>query len=154
MDDSTVIIGRRQRERHVFWDAETRKALDAWLAARRDDYLPLFIRLDSNRGAPGRHGERWRLSAQSVRKVLTEYGRQIGIDARPQAFRHVMASTMLENDAPISLVQELLGDSSATVTRQAYVAYDQESLRRDSTDRLTSRCAAPCCHSSRCCIAI
>lgn len=59
-DDSTVIVGRGQRERHVFWDAETHKALDAWLAARRDDYLPLFIRLDNNRGAPGRHGERWR----------------------------------------------------------------------------------------------
>lgn len=67
--------------------------------------------------------------AQSVWKVLTEYGRLLSIDARPQAFRHVMASTMLENDAPISLVQELLGHSSATVTRKAYVAYDQESLR-------------------------
>lgn len=38
--DSTVIVGRGRKERPVFWDAETRKALEAWLAARRDDYLP------------------------------------------------------------------------------------------------------------------
>ena len=103
-DDSTVILGRGQRERHVFWDAETREALDAWLVARRDDYSPLFIRLDNNRGTPGWHGERWRLSAQSVWKVLLNTD---GCSASMpnQAFRHVMASTMLENDAPISLVQ-------------------------------------------------
>ena len=111
-DDSTVIVGRG----HVFWAAETRERLDAWLVERRDDYLRLFIRLDNNRSAPGRHGERWPLSAQSVWRVLTEYGRLLGIDARPQGFRHVMACTMLENDAPIPLVQELLGHTSATVT--------------------------------------
>jgi integrase/recombinase XerC len=137
-DDSTVIEGRGRKERPVFWDAETRKALDAWLAPRRDDYLPLFIRLDNHRGAPGRHGERWRLSAQNVWNVVTQYGRPLGIDARPQAFRHAMASAMLENDAPMSLVQELLGHSSSTVTRQAYAPYDHHSLRQDF-DRLQGR---------------
>jgi site-specific recombinase XerD len=129
-DDSALIVGRGGKERLVFWDAETRKALDAWLAARRDDYLPLFIRLDNHRGAPGRRGERWRLSAQNVWKLLTQYGRPLGIDAKPQAFRHAMASAMLENDAPIPLVQRLLGYSSATVTRLASAAYDAESLRQ------------------------
>jgi site-specific recombinase XerD len=129
-DDSALIVGRGGKERLVFWDAETRKALDAWLAARRDDYLPLFIRLDNHRGAPGRRGEGWRLSAQNVWKLLTQYGRPLGIDARPQAFRNAMASAMLENDAPIPLVQKLLGYSSATVTRLASAAYDAESLRQ------------------------
>jgi hypothetical protein len=41
-----------------------------------------------------------------------------------------MASAMLENDAPLSLIQELLGHSSPTVTRQVYAAYEQKSLRK------------------------
>ena len=46
------------------------------------------------------------------------------------AFRHVMTSVMRENDAPISLIQELLGHSSPTVTRQVYAAYEQRTLRK------------------------
>jgi site-specific recombinase XerD len=77
------------------------------------------------------------LSAQIVWKVFTQYGRPLGIDARPQAFRHAMASAMLENDAPASLVQQLLGNSSATVT-PAGAAYEQQSLR-EGFDRYRSR---------------
>lgn len=36
---------------------------------------------------------------------------------------------MLENDAPLSLIQELLGHSSRTVTRQVYAAYEQRTVR-------------------------
>jgi integrase len=41
-----------------------------------------------------------------------------------------MASAMLENEAPILLIQELLGHSSPTVTRQVYAAYEQRTLRK------------------------
>jgi integrase len=40
-----------------------------------------------------------------------------------------MASAMLENEAPILLIQELLGHSSPTVTRQVYAAYEQRATQ-------------------------
>jgi integrase len=60
--------------------------------------------------------------------------------ATPHAFRHAMASAMIENDAPISLIQELLGHPSPTVTRQLYAAYEQRTVRKafDKYNPLTS----------------
>jgi site-specific recombinase XerD len=52
------------------------------------------------------------------------------INAAPHAFRHALASAMLENDAPLSLIQDLLGHSWRTVTRQVYAAYERESRPR------------------------
>jgi len=127
--ESAVIVGKGSKERRVFWDTETRKAVHSWLAARSDDYLPLFIRLDNRRGQPGPSGERWRLSPQSVWYIVKRYAAACGIQATPHAFRHAMASAMLESDAPLSLIQELLGHSSPTVTRQAYAAYEQRTVR-------------------------
>jgi integrase len=40
-----------------------------------------------------------------------------------------MASAVLESDALLSLIQELLGHSSPTVTRQVYAAYKQKAVR-------------------------
>jgi site-specific recombinase XerD len=128
--ESAVIVGKGAKERRVFWDTETRKAVHAWLAARSDDHLPLFIRLDNRRGQPGPDGERWRMTPQSVWDIVKRYAGLFGIHATPHAFRHAMASAMLENEAPISLIQELLGHSSPTVTRQVYAAYEQRTLRK------------------------
>lgn len=113
----------------MFWDTETRKAVHAYIAARSDDYLALFIRLDNCRGQPGPDGEHWRMTPQSVWDIVKRYAAAFGIHATPHAFRHAMASAMLENDAPISLTQELLGRSSPTVTRQVYAAYEQRTVR-------------------------
>jgi integrase/recombinase XerD len=127
---SAVIIGKGSKERTVFWDAETQQALRAYIEARTDAYLPLFLRFDNHRGVPGPNGEGWRLSPQSVRLFINKLSKLTGIPATPHSFRHAMASAMLNNDAPITLIQDLLGHSSPTVTRQVYAQYEQRTLRK------------------------
>jgi site-specific recombinase XerD len=127
---SALIIGKGSKERTVFWDAETQHALRAYLEARTDAYQPLFLRLDNHRGPPGPTGEGWRLSPQSVWLIINKLSKLTGIPATPHSFRHAMASAMLNNDAPITLIQDLLGHSSPTVTRQVYAIYEQRTLRK------------------------
>ena len=40
-----------------------------------------------------------------------------GIPATPHSFRHAMASAMLNNDAPITLIQDLLGHANVSTTQ-------------------------------------
>jgi len=126
---SAVIIGKGSRERTVFWDKETQVALQAYLQARTDTYPPVFIRLDANRGAPGLDGEGWRIGRQVCGLIVGRYSKLTGIPATPHSFRHAMASAMLNNGAPISLIQDLLGHASPTVTKNIYAMFEQRTLR-------------------------
>src|SRR6266849_2799672 len=74
-----VIVGKGNKERRVFWDAETRDAIQAYLDARTDTYPSVFIRLDNHRGAPGKDGENWRLSTQSAWGIVKRYSEATGI---------------------------------------------------------------------------
>jgi site-specific recombinase XerD len=128
--DTAVIVGKGSKERRVFWDNDTRKAVHAWMAARSDDLVPLFIRLDNRRGIPGPYGEHWRMTPQSVWDIVKKYAEPFGIHATPHAFRHAMASAMLNNGAPLSLIQDLLGHANITTTKTVYAAYEQRTLRK------------------------
>jgi site-specific recombinase XerC len=41
-----------------------------------------------------------------------------------------MASTMLNNGAPISLIQDLLGHANISTTKSVYAAYERQTLRK------------------------
>jgi len=127
---SAVIIGKGSKERTVFWDTETQHALKRYLNARIDQCPAVFIRLDNQRGAPGSDGERWRLSPQSAWLIVKRYSQAAGIPATPHAFRHAMASAMLNNGAPLSLIQDLLGHANVSTTKTVYAAYEQRTLRK------------------------
>ena len=88
----------------------------------------MFIRLDNHRGAPGPDGEPWRLSPQSCWGIVTRYSKLTGIPATPHKFRHAMASAMLNNDAPLELIQDLLGHANVNTTKKVYAAYEQRTL--------------------------
>jgi site-specific recombinase XerD len=115
-------LGKGSKERTIFWDSETQSALRAYLEARTDPYPPVFIRLDNHRGQPGPLGESWRLSPQSCWGIVTRYSQLTGIPATPHMFRHAMASAMLNNGAPLSLIQDLLGHANVNTTKKVYAA--------------------------------
>ena len=65
---------------------------------------------------------------QSCWGIVTRYSKLTGIPATPHSFRHAMASTMLNNDAPLELIQDLLGHANVNTTKKGYAAYEQRTL--------------------------
>ncbi len=70
------------------------------------------------------------LTRDRVLRLLREYAKKAGVDPAPSPhkFRHAFATHLLEGDADIRSVQELLGHASI-VTTQIYTHVDQERLR-------------------------
>jgi site-specific recombinase XerD len=89
-------------------------------APRRRDAHALF--LNSTQGT--------RLSARSVRRVVTKYALKVGLDPQthPHSLRHSFATHMLTNGADLRAVQELLGHENLSTT-QVYTHLSQEHLR-------------------------
>jgi site-specific recombinase XerD len=124
-----VIRGKGDKERVVFLSAEALAAVRAYLRARADAYVPLFLRHDRARGAPGPGGQRWRLSAQSVWGIVRHYAARAGVRATPHAFRHTKATVLLNRGAKLSEVQDLLGHASPETTKRIYAHYERAHLR-------------------------
>jgi integrase/recombinase XerC len=120
------VLGKGGKERVVPLPEQARRALDAWLAARRAPGLlsqPLFTAL-----RPGRDGPR-RLTDRSVRRVLGARARRAGIEDRvhPHRLRHSYATHLLDMGADLREIQELLGHASLSTTEK-YTAVSAERL--------------------------
>lgn len=124
-----LITGKGSKERTVFFDDASLVAIRAYLQARGDTYRPLFLRHDDGRGAPGPRGERWRLSPQSVWKVVKHYGALAGVDVTTHHLRHLKARVMLNAGMQLGELQDVLGHSSPETTKRIYAPYTTQHLR-------------------------
>jgi site-specific recombinase XerD len=132
-----LITGKGEKERVVFFDEEALAAIRAYLKERADVYSPLFLRHDDGRGKPGIHGERWRLSPQSVWLVVKKYGKLAGVEVTTHHLRHLKARVMLNNGAQLSEVQDILGHASPETTKKIYAPYTKQHLR-EAFDRFSA----------------
>ena len=107
-------------------DADLRQA---GLAPEPD--APLFV---------NKHGTR--LSTRSVRRKVTKYLMQIGLDPQisPHTLRHSFATHLLDNGADLRSVQELLGHQSLSTT-QVYTHLTTQRMR-DAYDKAHPRAAS------------
>jgi site-specific recombinase XerD len=124
-----LITGKGSKERIVFFDDASLLAIRAYLQARGDTYRPLFLRHDDGRGQPGPRGERWRLSPQSVWKVVKHYGALAGVDVTTHHLRHLKARVMLNAGMQLGELQDVLGHSSPETTKRIYAPYTTQHLR-------------------------
>ncbi|MHB1416647.1 MAG: tyrosine-type recombinase/integrase [Chloroflexota bacterium] len=131
-----LITGKGDKERVVFFDDESLVNIRAYLEARRDIYLPVFLRHDDGRGKPGPRGEHWRLSPQSVWAVVKKYGKLTGVDVTTHHLRHLKARVMLNRGAQLSEVQDILGHASPETTKKIYAPYTTQHLR-EAFDRFS-----------------
>lgn len=124
-----LITGKGEKERVVFFDEDTLGAIRAYLAARDDRYLPLFIRHNKGRGRPTPMGANLRISTKTVWEVVKRYAAATGVNASPHAFRHDKASVLLNQGAKLSEVQDILGHASPETTKKIYAHYETAHLR-------------------------
>jgi site-specific recombinase XerD len=122
-DGTAIIVGKGGKERAVFYDEPTLFAISCYCAARHDTHRPIF--LAHHHGAkPGQ-----RISPQTVWAVVKKYSDLAGVPATPHKFRHLKAITLLNRGADLSIVQDILGHSSPSVTKMVYARYETRTLR-------------------------
>ncbi len=124
------VRGKGGRERLALLGRPALRALRAYVYQGR----PLLV----GQGRPQAHPDaealflnRWgrRLSDRSVRTLVSEYARQVGLeDVTPHTLRHTFATHLLEGGADLRIVQELLGHARLTTT-QRYTHVTQTHLR-------------------------
>lgn len=112
------IIGKGGRARVVFLSDSAIFWLSKYIEARLDAFKPLFIRYAKDKN-PDDNGEKMRLTARSVERILEKYIKlsRIPIKATPHTLRHSFATDLLSNGADIRSVQEMLGHKNISTTQ-------------------------------------
>lgn len=115
-----MVRGKGRKNRIVFLSERAVEAIDAYVAARDDNFEPLFLNYrKGKKSADITLGERRRLSTVMVEYLVRNYSRRAGIIKKvtPHVLRHSFATELLINGADIRSVQEMLGHASITTTQ-------------------------------------
>ena len=127
-----MVKGKGNRQRIIPFGTQAVKSLRTYFVEREDllrkrlqqgkkfDRDSLFL---NSRGT--------RLTARSVERMISDYGRKAGLDkpVTPHVLRHSFATHLLEMGADMRSVQELLGHASLSTT-QKYTHLDMVHLMR------------------------
>lgn len=113
------VRGKRGKIRVVFLSERAVGALREFFESRLDHVNPLFIsHLESvNTALPP--GEEYRLSANSIYRLVKKYALIAGIvtDPSPHTLRHSFATHILQQGADLRSVQEMLGHKDLGTTQ-------------------------------------
>lgn len=125
------VIGKGRRPRVVFLSDEAAVWLGRWLASRKDNWRPVFIRLSGKQPDILSDGEEMRLTTRSVQRLVDKYARQarLPIKITPHGIRHSFATDLLQNGASLREVQEMLGHKDIATT-QVYTHVTRPRLRQ------------------------
>lgn len=112
--------GKGDKERWVVFGSETRAVLRAWLSARPS--------LNGKSGNAVFVGQRGRLSAGGLYKVIKRVAERAGVTLHPHMLRHTFATEYLEAGGSLVDAKELLGHTDIRTT-MVYVSVSLERLR-------------------------
>lgn len=104
-----VLVGKRNKQRKVAFNAEARGFIDAWLAVRPQGGEHLVTRVESSHG----------LTGEAVRIVLKRRAGIAGVDAASFSahdFRRTFASTLIGAGVDIVTVQKMMGHDDPRTT--------------------------------------
>lgn len=119
----SVIIrhGKGDKERIVFFNAESELTLRKYIESRDDNREYLFV----SRRRPYN-----KLSPRSIEIIIKQIGERCGIEAFPHKLRHTFATTGLRGGMPIERIQALMGHVNPQTTL-IYAKLDFTDLQRE-----------------------
>jgi site-specific recombinase XerD len=118
-----VFHGKGAKDRVVYMSEDARSALLAYLAKRSSKARGLFlVQKGPMRGKP--------LSVRGIQKRIEYYARESGLNVSCHRLRHTMATQLLNADAALATIQDLLGHGQITTT-QRYCRVANLKVQRD-----------------------
>ncbi len=113
------VRGKRGKIRIVFLSDRAVEALKEYLECRLDHLSPLFIHYHDRALNEMPPGEGFRLSANTIYRIVKKYALAAGIvsNPSPHTLRHSFATDLLRNGADLRSVQELLGHKDLSTTQ-------------------------------------
>ncbi len=127
LEDLAVLVrqGKGGKDRVVPLNIAAAIAVEEYLATRDDEDPALFV---SRKGG--------RLSVRAIQRMVRRVAGDAELAKRvtPHKLRHTFATLLIENDADVFTVQELLGHASVATT-QIYV-HVSRARKRGAVDRL------------------
>lgn len=103
-----VVLGKGNKQRLVYFDAQTKLHLLSYLESRNDSNKALFVSLDKRSK---------RLSSGAIEKRLKVLGEKARISrVHPHKFRRTLATNAIDKGMPIEQVQRILGHSKIETT--------------------------------------
>ncbi|NMC59198.1 MAG: tyrosine-type recombinase/integrase [Candidatus Methanofastidiosa archaeon] len=103
-----VVSGKGSKDRNVFVDPKTREMIGEYISQRSDSNDALFV-----------SSQEERISPRTIQWTIKKYSNKCGIEKKvtPHVLRHSFATHMLEGDADIVVIKELLGHSNLSTTQ-------------------------------------
>ena len=118
-----VFHGKGAKDRVVYMSEDARSALLAYLAKRSSKARGLFlVQKGPMRGKP--------LSVRGIQKRIEYYARKGSLNVSCHRLRHTMATQLLNADADLATIQDLLGHGQITTT-QRYCRVANLKVQRD-----------------------
>ena len=118
-----VFHGKGAKDRVVYMSEDARSALLAYLKKRSSKARGLFlVQKGPMRGKP--------LSVRGIQKRIEYYARKSRLNVSCHRLRHTMATQLLNADADLATIQDLLGHSQITTT-QRYCRVANLKVQRD-----------------------
>ena len=118
-----VSNGKGAKDRIVYVSKDARSALLAYLARRSSKAEELFlVQKGPMKGKP--------LSVRGIQKRIEYYARKSGLEVSCHRLRHTMATQLLNADADLATIQDLLGHGQITTT-QRYCRVANLKVQRD-----------------------
>lgn len=118
---SAIVRGKGDKEREVYFNIQCEIWLKRYLDSRQDKDPAIFV--------TERHPHR--MSIAQMRYIIKRISNRAGInkEIHPHQLRHSYATHLLNNGAPLDVIQSLLGHEKSETTR--IYAQLSESIRQD-----------------------
>lgn len=108
-DRSIIVLGKGDKEREVYFSIKAEIWIKKYLKSRKDDDPALFV----TERVPHRMG------IDQMRYVVKRVAKrgEVDVNVYPHKLRHSYATHLLNNGAPLELIQTLLGHAKMDTTR-------------------------------------